>query len=59
MKIKKNRPKETLDHFQNSLQRMERWHLCQKIGVIYYEAPVSFEKLKQIEDFLSRRGVVD
>lgn len=38
---------------------MERWHLCQKIGVIYYESPVSLDKLLQVKDYLERRGVVD
>lgn len=51
-------PAEEINYI-NSVKRMERWHLCQKIGVIYYESPVSYDKLLQVKDYLERRGVVD
>jgi hypothetical protein len=43
----------------NSAKRIERWHLCQQIGVVYYESQASFDKLQQIKDYIERRGVLD
>jgi len=41
----------------NSVKRIERWHVCQQIGVLYYESQVSFDKLLQIKDYIERRGI--
>jgi len=41
-----------------SLDRMKRWHLCQQIGVLYYESQVSYDQLLQAFDYLVRKGVV-
>lgn len=42
----------------SSSKRIERWHVCQQIGVVYYESQVSVEQLLQILDFLRRRGII-
>jgi hypothetical protein len=49
--------KETLNYVA-SASRIERWQLCQKIGVLYYEAEISLDKLQQVYIYLQRSGVL-
>jgi hypothetical protein len=42
-----------------SVQRIERWHLCQQIGVVYYESQISYDKLLQIKEYLDSFGISD
>lgn len=44
---------ETIE-FINSAPRIERWQLCQKIGVVFYEAEVSFDRLIQLKEYLEK-----
>lgn len=41
-----------------SISRIERWHMCQRIGKIYYESNVSYEKLLIIKEYLESKGVI-
>lgn len=56
-KKKKVIPEET--NYINSIQRMERWHLCQQIGKIYYDTQLSFDQLLQIKEYFETHGVAN
>jgi hypothetical protein len=44
-------------NYKNSISRMERWHLCQNIGKIYYDTQLSFDQLLQIKEYFENNGV--
>ena len=59
MKSKKSKPKDHEIIPTNSIARMERWHICQQIGVLFYQSDLSFDKLLQVKEFYEVRGIVD
>jgi hypothetical protein len=38
-------------NYINAADRIERWQLCQKIGVVFYEAEISYERLLQLKEY--------
>jgi len=58
MKTRKRAKTETLIAL-TSYQRMERWHLCQRIAKIYYEFEIPFDELLQIESYLKESGILE
>jgi len=51
--IKINKSK-TYKHIKKSIPLMERWLLCQKIGKLFYDSGISFERLLEIKDYFER-----
>lgn len=42
----------------NSISRIERWHICQQIGVIYYDSQLTSDKLVELYGELKNRGII-
>lgn len=58
MPAKKHKQSEPTFNYVNSANKIERWQLCQKIGVLYYESEISHNKLESIFLYLQRSGVL-
>jgi len=41
-----------------SVDRMQRWQICQYIGKLYYDAEISFDMLLQIKEYMEKNGVL-
>ena len=41
-------------HYLDARPRIERWLLCQKIGKLFYDSELTFERLLEIKDYFER-----
>lgn len=41
-----------------AVSRIQRWHICQQIGVIYYESSANYETLVAIYNDLKINGII-
>ena len=39
-------------NYINAAERIERWQQCQKIGVLFYEAEISIERILQLKEYI-------
>ncbi len=40
--------------FSDATPRIARWLLCQKIGVVFYNSNIPYERLHQIKEYFER-----
>ncbi len=50
-KTKKSKERTRID---DAAPRIERWLVCQKIGVAFYKSNLPIEKVKEIREFFER-----